>query len=84
VFLVLAKLPVGHGSPAVSLRCRVSHCVFVMLNLRVLLLASQVRHMSLSELGATDEMLKVSASAFLPYPSPQRYRARNLLATSLL
>jgi hypothetical protein len=45
-------------------------CVFVMLNLRVLSLAPQVRHMSLSELGATDEMLKVSASAVCPTHHP--------------
>jgi hypothetical protein len=49
---------------------RLSLCVFVMLNLRVLSLAAQVRHMSLGELGATDEMLKVSASAVCPTHHP--------------
>jgi hypothetical protein len=39
-----------------------------MLNLRVLLSAAQVRHMSLSELGATDEMLKVSAPLLSALP----------------
>jgi hypothetical protein len=68
----LAKLRIGYDAASLN-RCALSLsclflCVFVMLNLRVLLSAAQVRHMSLSELGATDEMLKVSAPLLSALP----------------